>query len=77
MIAGASIAAYVSLLRVIGQEDKLTDVGNLFVNFGVIAAAVFFAKQDLDGREALLEEVAVELGEAVESKTEEGMNQLD
>lgn len=70
MIAGASIAAYVSFLRVIGQQDALTDAGNLVVNFGVIAAAVFFAKQDLDGREQLLKEVAVELGEQMDEPEE-------
>ena len=63
-IAGASIASYVSLLRVIGGKDSLADSGNLFVNLGVIAVAVFLARADLKGRAELLEEVAIELGEA-------------
>ena len=71
IVAGASIAAYVSLLRVIGQEDKLADLGNLGVNGGVITAAIFFLKKDLDGRAALLQQVAVELGEATNPETAE------
>lgn len=63
-IAGASIATYVSLLRVIGGKDALSDAGNLVVNALVIAAAAFLLKKDLDGRAAALEEIAIELGEA-------------
>lgn len=67
VIAGASIAAYVSILRVIGGgEGVLTDAGNLAVNAGVVAGAVFLGKKDLDGREQTLKEIAIELGEAVQ-----------
>ena len=71
IIAGASIAAYVSVLRVIGGQDALSDAGNLAVNAGVIAGAVFLLKKDLDGRAELLQEVAIELGEVkADEKTE-------
>jgi hypothetical protein len=63
-VAGASIAAYVSILRVIGGKGEgLSDVGNLAVNAGVIAGAVFFLLRDLAGREETLREIAIELGE--------------
>jgi hypothetical protein len=63
IVAGASIAAYVSLIRVIGGADAVTDALNLATNAGVVAGAVFLLKKDLDGRAELLEEVAIELGE--------------
>ena len=63
MVAGASIATYVSILRLIGQQDVFADGGNLAVNIGIIVAAVFGVRTDLKGRDELLNEVAVELGE--------------
>ena len=63
IVAGASIAAYVSLIRVIGGADAMTDALNLATNAGVVAGAVFLLKKDLDGRAELLEQVAIELGE--------------
>ena len=69
VIAGASIGAYVSLTRVAAgmtvrpELDPLADGFNFAVNVGVVAAAVFFGMKDLKGREELLKEVAIELGE--------------
>ena len=63
-VAGASIATYVSVLRIIGGQDQLSDSTNLLVNVGIVAAAIFGARADLKGRAELLEEVAIELGEA-------------
>ena len=63
-VAGASIAAYVSSLRMLSGQGELSDSGNLLVNLGVVAAAFFGARTDLKGREELLQQVAIELGEA-------------
>mmetsp|Transcript_41061 Transcript_41061/g.90077 ORF Transcript_41061/g.90077 Transcript_41061/m.90077 type:complete len:165 (-) Transcript_41061:379-873(-) len=67
-IAGASVALYVSVTRLIaglgGFRDDLVplnDAGNLFVDAGVIAAAVWFLRADLKARSEQLEEVALEL----------------
>ena len=46
-IAGAGLGSYVSLLRAIGQDDLFKDLGNLAVNFGVIAVAIFLLRADL------------------------------
>lgn len=62
-VAGAGLATYVSFVRVLGGQDTINDAGNLLVNLGVIAGAVFLARKDLQGRDELLEEVAIELGE--------------
>ena len=63
-IAGASIASYVSVLRAIGGKGEgLSDIGNLAVNVGIVAGAVFLLTRDLAGRKQTLEEVAMELGE--------------
>ena len=70
-IAGASIASYVSLLRVIGGKDALSDGGNLVVNALIVAGAAFLLKKDLDGRAEALEEIAVELGESSAPKQQE------
>ena len=73
-IAGASLATYVSLLRAIsGQGEGLSDIGNLAVNIGVIAAAVYFFRKDLKGRAELLEEVAIELGEKAAPEPDDGV----
>jgi hypothetical protein len=69
IVAGASIAAYVSLIRVIGGADAVTDALNLATNAGVVAGAVFLLKKDLDGRAELLEQVAIELGELPDPST--------
>ena len=63
-IAAASIASYVSVLRLVGQKDAIADSGNLLVNLGIITAAVFCLRADLKGRSELLQEVAIELKEA-------------
>ena len=63
-IAAASIASYVSVLRLVGQKDAMADSGNLLVNLGIITAAVFCLRADLKGRSELLQEVAIELKEA-------------
>ena len=63
-IAGASIATYVSILRLVGGKDALADSGNLIINIGIIVAAIFGVRTDLKGRSELLQEVAIELGEA-------------
>lgn len=69
-IIGASIAAYVSVLRAIGGKGEgLSDFLNLGVNMGIVAGAVFLLTRDLKGRKELLDEVALELGER---KAEEG-----
>lgn len=70
-IAGASIASYVSFLRVIGGKDALSDGGNLVVNALIVAGAAFLLKKDLDGRAEALEEIAVELGESSAPKQQE------
>ena len=63
-IAGASIAAYVSLVRALaGKGEGFADVGNLAINAGVVAGAVFLLLRDLKGREQTMREVAIELGE--------------
>ena len=63
-IAGASVGSYVSLLRAIGgQGEGFSDFGNLAVNLGVIATAIYFLRADLSGRDETLKEVAIELGE--------------
>ena len=62
-IAGAGLGSYVSLLRAIGQDDLFKDLGNLAVNFGVIAVAIFLLRADLQGRDKDLEEISIELGE--------------
>ena len=46
-IAAASIASYVSVLRLVGQKDAMADSGNLLVNLGIITAAVFCLRADL------------------------------
>eukprot|EP00322_Chrysochromulina_rotalis_P021248 CAMPEP_0115850368 /NCGR_PEP_ID=MMETSP0287-20121206/11929_1 /TAXON_ID=412157 /ORGANISM="Chrysochromulina rotalis, Strain UIO044" /LENGTH=191 /DNA_ID=CAMNT_0003304365 /DNA_START=11 /DNA_END=586 /DNA_ORIENTATION=- len=76
-VAGASIAAYVSILRLIGGQDALSDGGNLGINLGIIAAAVFGLRTDLKGRSELLEEVAIELGEAKPRSSEPTTVELD
>eukprot|EP00966_Prymnesium_polylepis_P025478 587955-Prymnesium_polylepis.1 len=69
VIAGASVGAYVSFTRVLAgltvrpELDPVADGINLAVNFGVVAAAVFFGRGDLKGKDALLKEIAIELGE--------------
>ena len=63
-IVGASVGSYVSLLRAIGGKGEgFSDVGNLIVNFGVIAGAIYFLRGDLSGRAEALDEIAIELGE--------------
>ena len=67
-IAGASIASYVALTRIIAgvggfrtDTNPLADAGNLFVDVAVVAGAVWALRKDLKGRAELLEEVALEL----------------
>ena len=72
VIAGASIASYVSILRVIGGKDS--NPGNLVVNLAVIAAAVWGVRKDLQGRAELLDEVAIELGEKRPSASDSNSN---
>ena len=69
-IAGASIASYVALTRLIaglsGMRTDLTplsDAGNLFIDVAVVAAAVWFLRSDLKAREEQLELIAAELQE--------------
>ena len=63
-IAGASIAAYVSVLRAIGGKGEgLSDFFNLGVNTAIVAGAIFLLTRDLGGRAETLKEVAIELGE--------------
>jgi len=64
-IAGASIASWVSLTRVIAgvggfRSDTvpLTDGLNLAVNVGIVVAAVFALRSDLRSRTADLERVS-------------------
>ena len=67
-IAGASIAAYVSVTRLIAglggfrtDLTPLSDAGNLAVDLGVVGLTVWALRADLDGRAKMLEEVALEL----------------
>ena len=53
--AGASIAAYVSLVRALaGKGEGFADVGNLAINAGVVAGAVFLLLRDLDTTPSVL-----------------------
>jgi hypothetical protein len=78
-IAGASIAAYVSVTRLIAglggfRTDlvPLSDAGNLALNLGVVAAAVWALRNDLNGRAQLLEDVALELEGPLEADADNG-----
>lgn len=71
MVAGASIGSWVSLTRLAAglggfrdDVEPLGDGGNLAINLGVIAFAVFFLRGDLKGRDELLQEVAAKEGQA-------------
>ena len=77
-IAGASIGAYVSLTRLVAgvsgfRSDvvPLNDGGNLLVDLGVVAAAVWALRADLRARDEQLEAISKELGE-YKSGPEEG-----
>lgn len=76
-VAGASIATYVSVIRLIGGQDAVADSGNLLVNLAIIVAAIFAARADLKGRAELLQEVAIELGEVREPQTTGESLQVD
>jgi hypothetical protein len=78
-IAGASIAAYVSVTRLIASLGgfrtdltPLSDAGNLALNLGVVAAAVWALRNDLNGRAQLLEDVARELEGPLEADADNG-----
>mmetsp|Transcript_7988 Transcript_7988/g.26294 ORF Transcript_7988/g.26294 Transcript_7988/m.26294 type:complete len:156 (+) Transcript_7988:57-524(+) len=78
-IAGASIAAYVSVTRLIAglggfrtDLTPLSDAGNLALNLGVVAAAVWALRNDLNGRAQLLEDVALELEGPLEADADIG-----
>merc|ERR1719198_2169493 len=67
-IAGASIAAYVAVTRLIAglsgirtDLQPLNDAGNLFVDAAVVGAALIFLRSDLKAREEQLELIAAEL----------------
>ncbi|KAL1510497.1 hypothetical protein AB1Y20_006801 [Prymnesium parvum] len=68
-IAGASIGAYVSITRILAgmtvrtDLDPFADGRNLAIDIGVVGVAVWLFLRDLAAREALLKEIAVELGE--------------
>ena len=69
-LAGATIAAYVSSTRAIAglagfREDIVVGKEglNLVINVLVIATALYFGRKDIVGKDALLEQVAIELGE--------------
>jgi len=73
-VAGASIAAYVSITRLIAglggfrtDTVPLSDAGNMAINIAVVAAAVVALRNDLKGRAELLEEVALELEGPIEA----------
>lgn len=78
-LAGASIAAYVSLTRIIAAAGgfrtdltPLSDAGNLAIDLGVVAAAVWALRNDLKGRAETLEKVALELEGPVEPNAKPG-----
>ena len=72
-IAGASIAAYVSVLRAIGGKGEgLSDIFNLGINGAIVAGAVFLLTRDLSGRAETLKEVAIELGEMADPNASSG-----
>ena len=74
-IAAASIGLYVAITRLAaglgGFRDDLVplnDAGNVAVNLGVVAAAVYFLRKDLQSRDVDLEKVASQIAKSKASK---------
>mmetsp|Transcript_47240 Transcript_47240/g.100831 ORF Transcript_47240/g.100831 Transcript_47240/m.100831 type:complete len:160 (-) Transcript_47240:218-697(-) len=82
-IAGASVASYVALTRLIaglgGFRTDLTplnDAGNLLIDVAVVAAAVYFLRGDLKSREQELVRVRDELEGPPTMNSAEGKDEL-
>ena len=74
-IAAASIGLYVAITRLAaglgGFRDDLVplnDAGNVAVNLGVVAAAVYFLRKDLQSRDVDLEKVASQIAKSKANK---------
>ena len=70
VVVGASLAAYVSVIRIVaglsGARDDvnaLQDAGNLLVDIGCVAASIWGVRRDMTARDESLAAIAASLGQ--------------